>query len=238
MATFLLVHGAWHGGWCWRDVAPLLRQAGHAVYTPTLTGLGERAHLATPQTDLATHIEDVVKVLEYEELAAVVLVGHSYGGLVVTGVADRLPDRLAHLVYLDAFVPGDGQAVLDLIAPREAAHLRARVQAEGEGWRLPPSPGASYGVTDAADAAWVASKLVAQPFATFAQPVHLERPGLPVAGTYILCVPSGGLFGGFAARLRQEPGWRSREPHTGHDAMVTQPRALTDLRLEAVAGSP
>ncbi len=238
MATFLLVHGAWHGGWCWRDVAPLLRQAGHAVYTPTLTGLGERAHLATPQTDLATHIEDVVKVLEYEELAAVVLVGHSYGGLVVTGVADRLPDRLAHLVYLDAFVPGDGQAVLDLIAPREAAHLRARVQAEGEGWRLPPSPGASYGVTDAADAAWVASKLVAQPFATFAQPVHLERPGLPVAGTYILCVPSGGLFGGFAARLRQEPGWRSREPHTGHDAMVTQPRALTDLLLEAVAGSP
>jgi len=168
----------------------------------------------------------------------VVLVVHSYGGLVVTGVADRLPDRLAHLVYLDAFVPGDGQAVLDLIAPREAAHLRARVQAEGEGWRLPPSPGASYGVTDAADAAWVASKLVAQPFATFAQPVHLERPGLPVAGTYILCVPSGGLFGGFAARLRQEPGWRSREPHTGHDAMVTQPRALTDLLLEAVAGSP
>src|SRR5437660_801825 len=110
MATFVLVHGAWHGGWCWRKLMPLLRSAGHAVWTPTLTGLGERAHLGNPDVGLSTHVQDVVNVLEYEDLSNVVLVGHSYGGMVITGVAHQMPGRLAHLVYLDAFVPKDGQS--------------------------------------------------------------------------------------------------------------------------------
>ena len=160
MATYVLVHGAWHGGWCWKRVAPLLRAAGHEVYTytPTLTGLGERAHLLSRDIDLDTHITDIVNVLAYEELTDVVLVGHSYGGMVIAGVADRVPERVAHLVYLDAFVPRDGQAVHDIFSPEFAAHLQALALAEGDGWRIPAPPAASYGVTAAADLAWVAAK--------------------------------------------------------------------------------
>src|SRR5687768_18076653 len=117
MATFVLVHGAFVGGWCWRWVAPYLRGAGHDVYCPTLTGSGERVHLASPRVDLATHVEDVVNVLHYEDLRGVVLVGHSYGGMVITGAAERVSERLARLVYLDAFVPQDGQALADLLPP-------------------------------------------------------------------------------------------------------------------------
>ena len=147
MATFVLVHGAWHGGWCWKKVTPLLRAAGHEVYTPTLTGLGERAHLLTREVDLDTHIRDIINVLEYEELRDVILVGHSYAGMVIAGVADRVPARLAHLVYLDAFVPRDGQASLSLSPPELEAHLRAQALAEGDGWRVPAPPAAWYGVT-------------------------------------------------------------------------------------------
>lgn len=116
MATFVLVHGATAGGWVWRPVPSLLRAEGHEVYTPTLTGLGERAHLLSPEVDLGTHIQDVVNVLEFERLSQVILVGHSYGGVVVTAVAERIPERLAQLVYIDALVPADGESVADLYA--------------------------------------------------------------------------------------------------------------------------
>src|SRR5207248_5461012 len=117
MTTFVLVHGAWHGGWCWRKLTPLLREKGHDVFTPTLTGLGERVHLAGPEVGLGVHVQDVASVIEYENLHDVVLVGHSYGGMVIAGVAGRLPERLAHLVYLDAYAPEDGQAMTDLVPP-------------------------------------------------------------------------------------------------------------------------
>ena len=134
MGTFVLVHGAWGGGWAWRPtVGALLREAGHEVFTPTLTGLGERAHLASPDIDLETHINDIVGVIEYENLHDVVLMGHSYGGMAITGVADRVPERLAHLVYVDAFVPEDGQSLADLIGPGTAEGMIARAQAEGDG---------------------------------------------------------------------------------------------------------
>src|SRR5829696_5503835 len=135
MATFVLVHGAFVGGWCWRWVAPYLRGAGHDVYNPTLTGHGERVHLASPRVDLETHIEDVVNVLRYEDLSGVVLVGWSYGGMVVAGAADRAPERVSHIVYLDSDVPRDG----DTSAPRSAhAKLEALARAHGDGWRVPP----------------------------------------------------------------------------------------------------
>jgi pimeloyl-ACP methyl ester carboxylesterase len=121
MATFVLVHGSMHGGWCWQRVAPLLRAAGHEVFTPTLTGLGERVHLAHPDIDLDTHIQDVLGVLEDEDLHDVVLVGHSYATLVIIGVADRLPERIAHLVYLDGPIAGEGQALLDFFPPDDQA---------------------------------------------------------------------------------------------------------------------
>jgi len=139
VATFVLVHGGFHGGWCWRRVAPPLRAAGHAVYTPTLTGLGERAHLATPAIGLDTHIRDVLGVLEYEELRDVVLVGHSMAGMVVTGVAERAADRLAHLVYLDACVPRDGECHLDAEGIRGAARAAFEAGAGSDG-RVAPRP--------------------------------------------------------------------------------------------------
>src|SRR6266516_1091932 len=117
MATFVLDHGGFHGGWCWKRVTPHLRAAGHEVYAPTLTGLGERCHLASPETNLSTHIQDILNVLSYEDLTDVVLVGHSCSGMVITGVADRAPERVTRLVYLDAFVPEDGQALRDLFRP-------------------------------------------------------------------------------------------------------------------------
>src|SRR5712691_2750251 len=137
MAVFVLVHGGWHGGWCWRRVTPYLRAAGYDVYTPTLTGLGERAHLATPATGLDTHIRDVLGVLAFEELSDVVLVGHSMAGMVVTGVAERASERLAHLVYLDADVPRDGECDLDCNGLRGEARAAFEARA-GSGGLLPP----------------------------------------------------------------------------------------------------
>jgi pimeloyl-ACP methyl ester carboxylesterase len=138
MATFVIVHGAWSGGHAWRWVRPLLRSAGHEVFTPALTGLGERSHLASAQVDLETHVRDVVAVLEYEDLREVVLVGHSYGGMVISGVADRVPERLVQLVYLDAEVPMDGQSELDLLPPQERAGYEEAARSKGQGWQIPP----------------------------------------------------------------------------------------------------
>jgi pimeloyl-ACP methyl ester carboxylesterase len=131
MATHVLVHGAWHGGWCWRKVTPLLRAAGHEVYTPTLTGLGERVHLGGPHIDLEMHIQDIVNVLEYGDLRDVILTGHSYGGMVITGVAERAADRLSHLIYLDAFVPSNGESLLGYMPPERGATMTAVAKAEG-----------------------------------------------------------------------------------------------------------
>ena len=137
MTTFVLVHPAWFGGWCWRKVSPVLRARGHEVFAPTLTGLGERAHLASQKVGLEMHVEDVANVLEYEDLRQVILVGNSSGGMVITGVADRMPERIAHLVYLDAFVPEDGQSMLDIIPAERRPLMEALVQKEGSGWLLP-----------------------------------------------------------------------------------------------------
>jgi pimeloyl-ACP methyl ester carboxylesterase len=126
MVTFVLVHGSWHGGWCWRKVIPLFRAAGHAVYTPTLTGLGARAHLLTGGVDLTTHIQDIVSLLFYEDLAEVVLVGHSYAGVVISGVAARTPERLASLIYLDAYLPMEGRSLFDACPQRSGRRAKPR----------------------------------------------------------------------------------------------------------------
>jgi len=233
MVTYLLVHGAWHGGWCWRRVTPLLRRAGHDVFTPTLTGLGERAHLAHPGIDLETHIQDVLGVLEYEDLDRVVLVGHSSAGMVIAGVAERAAERLVHLVYLDAFIPHDGQSLADLVRPERREQMLATAQAEGDGWRVPPFPVQAYGVTADADILWVGPKLMGQPLRTFQQPVRLtSRTTETLPRTFIYCSnPAMGPFDQFLERVRTG-GWRYRELATGHDAMVTGPEQLADLLLE------
>lgn len=229
-SPFVLVHGAWHGGWCWRDVAERLRAAGHPVSCPTLTGVGERHHLASAAVDLDTHVADITGHLENEELAGVVLVGHSYGGTVISGVADRMADRVAALVYLDAFVPRDGQSMLDMMPPERGARIRASAE---QGMVASMSTEA-LGV-DGEAAAWVARRVTPQPFATFSQPIRLQN-AVParVQRTYIYCTgrPTGS-FDQFSRALRDDRQWRYRELPTGHDAMVSDPDGTTALLLEA-----
>ena len=141
MATFVLVHGAWAGGVVWRQLAPRLRKAGHEVYAPTLTGIGERKHLLSREIDLDTHIQDVIGVVEEEDLSDIVLVGYSYGGMVISGVADRVPEKVASLVYLDAFVPENGQSLLSLLP-----HDRRHATVPGEDWLVAPIPSAGFGL--------------------------------------------------------------------------------------------
>lgn len=241
----VLVHGGWHGGWCWRKVVPLLRAAGHEVWTPTLTGLGDRGHLLTPAVDLSTHVQDVVNLLEYEDLRGVLLVGHSSGGTVVAGVAQRVPERLAHLAYLDAFVPEAGQSLVDLLSPERRHDFERRVRAEGEDWKLPsPAPGPwevsvrqVWGVADEADLRWMVPRLGPHPFKTMTEPLPAGNPAATPPRTYIRCTSfPNPTFDRFAeAAGRPGSGWRSRELATGHDAMVTMPRALAALLLGSAA---
>jgi pimeloyl-ACP methyl ester carboxylesterase len=231
MATFVLVHGAFHGGWCWRDVAASLRAAGHAVFTPTLTGLGERSHLAAPAVDLSTHVHDVAQVIEWEGLQSVVLVGHSYGGMVITGVADRLADRLAALVYLDALVPENGDCVLDLQPPERRAAILEEVAANG-GWLWPPRTAEFYGVRDPAKQAGVDGKCTPQPFHTLFERRRMDGPpaGKVARKLFILCPdPPLPYMRRFYDMASSTPAWQAMELATGHDAMVTEPETLAHI---------
>jgi pimeloyl-ACP methyl ester carboxylesterase len=231
--TFLLVHGAWHGGWCWRDVASRLRKAGHAVHTPSLTGLGERKHLANGRIDLDTHIQDIVGLIEMEGLERVVLVGHSYGGMVITGVADRVPAQLKRLVYLDAFVPEDGKCSLDYVVPERAAQMRH----EGERTGLITPPLMSlWGLKEQHHLDFVGPREVRHPYATMAQPIRLGNiEARMIPRTFVYCSsPATGTFDQFAVKLRNDPAWRFHELQTGHDAMILKPDEVTQILLEKV----
>lgn len=230
MATYVLVHGAYHGGWCWRDVARDLRARGHEVFAPTLTGLGERSHLLTPMVSLSTHIEDVVNVLAWEDLRDVVLVGHSYGGMVVTGVAERMADRIADIVYLDAIVPQDGQSALDVQPPGRAEWMAERARDNG-GLAGAPVSADVYGVSEPGARAWVEGKCTPHPFATFSEKIRLSGgPADRVARRlYILCTdPPLEYMRGFYD-LARDKGWDTLEMQTGHDAMVTEPAKLAEI---------
>ena len=234
MSVFVLVHGAWHGGWCWGRVARTLRRADHEVHTPTLTGVGDRVHLMNRSVDVETHIEDVVRLIEAEELSDAVLCGHSYGGMVITGVADRIPDRLRSLVYLDAFVPADGQCTLDFQAPERAAFLRAEAASKGGGWLVPPIPAARFMVNEA-DQAWVDRRCVPHPLACFEQRLRLTGAHARVAKrTFIKAgayVPS--PFDSIFERLKADPAWHATSIACGHDVMVDKPDELATLLLQA-----
>lgn len=226
-ATIVLVHGAWHGGWCWTRVSPLLRAAGHTVFTPTLTGLGERSHLLTRDVDLDTHITDIVQVLEFEDLENVTLVGHSYGGMVITGVADRASDRISQLVYLDAMLPDNGKAITDY-SQRKYAPITE------DSWHDPAGEPQEYGVTNEHDVAWVRKRLTDMPRKCMTQPLQLAGDkSRQIKGAYILC--STRPFAREAAQRAKQRGYRYREMlSAGHDVMVTQPRELTKILDELV----
>jgi pimeloyl-ACP methyl ester carboxylesterase len=172
MSTFVLVHGAWHGSWCWKRVRSALSARGHEVFTPPLTGLADRVHLLSPQVDLETHITDVVNLIRAEELEGVVLCGHSYAGAVISGVADRVADQIGALVYLDAFVLENGQSLHDTFPPQfRDMQLEAARQA-GDGWKIPPPPAEAFILT-VKDRDWVNRRCTAQPLATHQQPLTL-----------------------------------------------------------------
>lgn len=238
MATFVMVHGGGHGGWCYQKVARRLRAAGHEVYTPTLTGLGERSHLLAPDIDLDTHITDVVAVLFYEDLRDVILVGHSYGGMVITGVADRAHDRVSQLVYLDAANPVNGQSLVDVAGPViEMTRPHGRV-VDGVELVLLPAPGAAafYGVTDPADQAWMDARLTGHPWRCFETPLRLTNedalwsiPRNHIVCTSTLATRSRALMDEARAQGRL---WAI---DTGHDLMVTEPEAVTRALLEIAA---
>lgn len=237
MADFVLVHGGGHGGWCWDKLTPLLRAEGHRVYTPTLTGLGERKHLLTEATDLETHIEDVVGVLAYEDLRDVVLVGHSYGGMVITGVADRSRDRIGRMVFLDAAIPRNGEALVDTSPGiRKVAEAGLRT-VNGVELVLWPDPQivAIYGITEQMDRVWMEPKLTPHPWRSFVQKLHLDDEeavrALPRA--IVNCT----------SKLRHlSPEQRERalnadrvwEIDTGHDLMITDPYSVAKMLAEFV----
>jgi pimeloyl-ACP methyl ester carboxylesterase len=225
VSTFLLVPGAWLGGWCWRHVAPDLRADGHSVIAATLTGLGERAHLLSPDIDLDTHISDIVALFEYRDLHDVILVGHSYGGTVITAVAERVADRIRRLVYLDASVPRDGESNDDVIGPTMAAQLRASAMTEGDGWKVPPAPYVLQRLSEHPLREWVAASLKPHPLRAFAQPVRLNSPQAAALPRGFIQTTRSDLYRGLMARAR-EAGWRCREIGGGHYAMITEPKAV------------
>lgn len=230
----MLVHGAWHGGWCWHRVADRLRQAGHRVFTPTLTGVGERSHLLSPAVDAETHVRDVLGLLEAEELQEVVLVGHSYAGIVISGVAARAKARLCKLVYLDALLLEDGQSWAEAFPP-EVAEARRKAATMTHGVKtIPPPDPAIYGFSDPADTEWVRRRMTPHPYAPFEQKMHWGGPlasGLP--RLYVDCTrPALEVLGTMKDRYRGRPDWPFAEMKTGHDAMVSAPAELTRLLLE------
>jgi pimeloyl-ACP methyl ester carboxylesterase len=230
-STFVLVHGAWHGGWCWRRVSDRLRAAGHRVFTPTCTGLGERAHLLSREITLDTFAKDVAGVIEAEELRNVILVGHSFGGLPISGVAEMMADRIRHLVYLDSLVVQPGKSPFDGLPPDiVATRIKAAEETSG-GLSLPTPPPSVFGVTDEADAAWIKRRLTPHPLGTYKSPLNIKNPvgnGLP--RTYISCTsPAYTALDGVKAWVKQQPGWTWAEIATGHNAMVTAPDELTRM---------
>ena len=231
--TYVLVHGAYHGGWCWTDVATRLRAQGHTVYTPTLTGLGERSHLINTCPTLDTFIQDVAQVFRFQELTDVILVGHSFAGSIVSGLADWMPQRLRHLVYLDAQILQSGQAPADT-APPDVIELYKQRAREWGGTAIPPGPPEAFGITDPAMAAWVKTLLTPHPYRTYFDKLTLNHPvGNGIPATYIACTNP--LFPNIASSrelAKNLPGWVYQEIPTAHDAMLLQPAALTQMLLE------
>jgi pimeloyl-ACP methyl ester carboxylesterase len=233
MSTFVLVHGAWHGGWCWQRVVERLEARGHRVFAPTMTGLAERAHEMSASIDLDTHIDDITGLIEREDLRGIVLVGHSYGGWVISGVAERVLPRLASVVFLDAFVPEDGQRGMDLTPAELQAQIK-KLLAEGAISRPPPS--AEWFGVNPADRAWVDSMTTPQPMAIALQPIRLTgaRERVPKKSYIRATGTANTAFDAALAALKQKPGWRSYAVPCGHDVMIDMPDRLVEI-LEEVA---
>lgn len=234
MADFVLVHGAWHGAWCWKRILPGLWSAGHRAFAVTLTGTGERAHQLSSGINLHTHIDDVAAVIEAEELQQAIVVGHSYGGMVITGVADRMPDRIARLVYLDAVVPQPGESWSSGHAAQTQEQRRQAIAATGS---ISPADPALFGLTGD-DAQWVARRQRPQPGGVYDDPLHFDAAKVAaLPRTFIDCTePALATIAVMRERVRREAGWQVLEIATGHDPMVSAPRELLRMLL-SMAGA-
>ncbi|HSI00826.1 MAG TPA: alpha/beta hydrolase [Reyranella sp.] len=235
MPSVVLAHGAWSAAWAWKKMRPLFGAAGHEFFSPTYTGLGERAHLARPDIDLSTHIQDVLAVIEIEGLANVTLIGHSYGGMVATGVADKAADRIARVIYLDAFAPRDGQSLFELLGSEGEANMRAGADKDGDGWKIPPIPPPAD--TAPEDLAWTGPRRRPQPIRTFEQKIRLRSETTPPRH-YIYARKNGpgDMFRQFGECATSEPGWVYHEIDASHNPHVTCPDALMKLLTGIMAG--
>lgn len=240
MATFVLVHGGGHGGWCYQFVARLLQASGHVVYTPSLPGMGEHTHQLHPGIDLDTHVDDIVNLLFYENLDDAILVGHSYGGMVITGAADRAPDRVGHRVYLDAAYPGDGESLhqhaYQMIEPaRQGLYVENGIELV---MKPDPAHAAFFGIHDPELAAWTSARLTPQPWACFAQPLVLRNEAAmrAIPESHLICTST--IPGREMDLLRERSQGRVWDIDTGHDLMITEPAWVAERLAEIAAGMP
>lgn len=235
--SFVLVHGAWHGSWCWRRVVEALRTAGHNVFTPTLTGLGERAHLLHSGLTIEHFATDVANVIEAEELEGVILVGHSFAGGPISVVADRGPEALKHLIYLDAVLLENGQNAFGKLDQAIVARRVKLAQETSDGLSIPPPPPSAFGVTDKHDAEWLQRRLTPHPLNSYQEPIRLNHPlGNGVKKTYIACIdPAYEPLVATHDWVRRQNGWQYLEFASGHDAMVIRPEALAKVLVDCAA---
>ena len=229
--TYVLIHGAWHGGWCWQRVADRLRTRGHAVFTPTLTGLGERAHLLHPDIDLSLHVADVLGAIRCERLSDIVLVGHSYGGCVISGVAEAVANKIRSIVFLDAFIPNNGESLFDVVQPTVKEVIQG-VLDRGE-TIVPVRDAAAFKVNEK-DRAWVDSLATPQPIRTMTEKIKLMGARDRIAKK--IYIRASGYpnvsFDKAYARVKADRGWRTYEVPCGHDVMIDEPDRLTDILVE------
>jgi pimeloyl-ACP methyl ester carboxylesterase len=235
MATYVLVHGAWVSAWYWQRVTPLLRQAGHTVFAPTFTGMGERSHLLNRDITLDTFVKDIEQVLFYEDLTDVILVGHSFGGTVITAVAERASERIAQLIYLDAEVPRSGESDAGCLLPGTVEFVLQRAREHGDGWLFTTSPSATFGVTDPDDQAWIDARLTPQPVVTVTQPIYYGEAVEALPRHFVACRPYEPLIADIRARIQQDPSWTYQEIDGGHLVMITRPHDLAECLLTFAA---
>jgi pimeloyl-ACP methyl ester carboxylesterase len=230
--TYVLLHGAWHGAWCWKHVARSLRAMGHEVYMPTQTGVGERSHLISANITLELFVKDLVNVLLWEDLLDVVLVGHSFGGIAITGAADRVPARIRHLVYLDSLILQDGQSAFSVVPPDIAAARRELARVSSGGVTIPVPDPSAFGVSNPADVAWLKAKCTPHPVSTYEDVFKLNGPvGNNLPATYIAVKPDYAPLAAVRDFARSQKDWHYMEMDAGHDAMITSPDALTEILL-------
>ncbi|QNK64007.1 alpha/beta hydrolase [Pedobacter sp. PAMC26386] len=230
-ATYVLVHGAFHGGWCWKEVAKELRSHADLVYTPTLSGLGEHKNTLDTSINLNTHINDIVNLILMEDLHDVILVGHSYAGAVIAGVADRIPERLSQLVFLDALIVANGQSVNDLNPGDVVEEFKKAAFQNDKGLSIPVLKSEFFGVKDPKVSAWANERLTSQPYRSFSQPLYLKHPfGNHIQTTYICCTgPELRAIQRSADIAKNKKDWKFIAIKTGHDAMLIEPAKLSKI---------